>query len=118
MERIGIVGCGSIGRAWAVVFARGGHRVAIWDQEPAATAGALAFVQSALAALASAGLVDEEPRTVAARVEAMLRIEDVLAGAEYVQESTAEDLEVKRQVFATMDALAPERCILASSTST
>jgi 3-hydroxyacyl-CoA dehydrogenase len=37
--------------------------------------------------------------------------------ADYVQESTAERVEVKREVFAQLDAAAPASCILASSTS-
>jgi L-gulonate 3-dehydrogenase len=40
------------------------------------------------------------------------------ADADYVQENTSENLEIKREVYRQMDAAAPAHCILASSTST
>ncbi len=41
-----------------------------------------------------------------------------MTDADYVQESTAERVDVKQLVFAQMDAIAAPECILASSTST
>jgi 3-hydroxyacyl-CoA dehydrogenase len=34
-ENVAIIGAGLIGRSWAIVFARAGHRVAIWDRDAA-----------------------------------------------------------------------------------
>ncbi|MDA0991863.1 MAG: 3-hydroxyacyl-CoA dehydrogenase NAD-binding domain-containing protein, partial [Verrucomicrobia bacterium] len=34
MEKIAIVGCGLIGRAWTMVFARAGHPVTLYDSVP------------------------------------------------------------------------------------
>ena len=45
-------------------------------------------------------------------------IDPALKDADYVQENTAENLEIKRGVFTLMDAAAKPECILASSTST
>ena len=36
MEKIAIIGCGLIGRAWAMVFARSGHQVTLYDNLPGA----------------------------------------------------------------------------------
>ena len=36
MEKIGIVGAGLIGRAWAMVFARAGHPVTMYDADACA----------------------------------------------------------------------------------
>ena len=38
-EHIAVVGAGLIGRAWAIVFARAGCTVAIYDAAPEALAG-------------------------------------------------------------------------------
>ena len=35
MEKIAIIGAGLIGRAWAMVFARAGHPVKLWDADAA-----------------------------------------------------------------------------------
>ena len=44
-------------------------------------------------------------------------LEEALAGAEHVQENTPEDVAVKREIFARLDAAAPPQAVLASSTS-
>jgi 3-hydroxyacyl-CoA dehydrogenase len=117
MEKIAIVGTGLIGRAWAMVFARAGHTVALWDSSPGAVDQALGLIRDGLAEYRSFGLMSEAPATVAARVSGAPTLAAVLDGADYVQESTSEREEVKRQVFSDLDALAGPDCILASSTS-
>ena len=52
------------------------------------------------------------------RVSAAATLAEALQDADYVQENTAERVDVKQQVYAQMDAAAPPDCILASSTST
>ncbi len=117
MEKIAVVGAGLIGRAWAMVFARAGHPVKMWDADPAAVPKALGLIEQALAELREVGLIDEAPATVRARIAAAGTLQACVADADYVQENIAEKVEVKRRLYADMDAAAPPRCILASSTS-
>jgi 3-hydroxyacyl-CoA dehydrogenase len=117
-EKIAIIGAGLIGRSWAIVFARAGHPVAIWDSDAAAFQVSRAAIEDALGELERFGLIGEEPRRVLQRIGSSPALQDEVADAAYVQESTAERVDVKRQVFALMDAAAPPSCILASSTST
>jgi len=118
MEKIAIVGAGLIGRAWATVFARAGHSVKMYDADPTAVAKAIALIENGLRDLQKVGLVEEAPEVIAKRVSAASTLEEALKDADYVQENTAERLDVKRAVYAKMDATAPAHCILASSTST
>jgi 3-hydroxyacyl-CoA dehydrogenase len=118
MEKIAIVGTGLIGRAWAMVFARAGHDVKIWDNEPGAAQRAMTLIEAALREQKEFGLIAEEPERVRARIAAVATLRQALADADYVQENTAERVEVKQQVYAQMDAIAKPSCILASSTST
>lgn len=118
MEKIGIVGAGLIGRAWAIVFARAGHPVAMYDADPGAVAAAQPLIREALQELRDTGLVAEAPDAIAGRVAPAATLRDCVRDADYVQENTAERLEVKREVYAQMDAVAKPNCILASSTST
>jgi L-gulonate 3-dehydrogenase len=117
-EKIAIIGAGLIGRSWAVVFARAGHPVAMWDSDADAIQISQAAIEKALAELERFGLIEEDPRRVLQRIRSSPSLQDAVADAEYVQESTAERVDVKRQVFARMDVAAPPACILASSTST
>jgi 3-hydroxyacyl-CoA dehydrogenase len=117
MEKIGIAGAGLIGRAWAMVFARAGHPVKMWDADPAAVPKALDLIQQALAEMQEFGLVTEAPATVRARIRTAATLQDCVKDADYVQENIAEKVDVKRKLYADMDAAAPAQCILASSTS-
>jgi len=117
-EQIAIVGAGLIGRSWAIVFARAGHIVRMWDHDPAVMPAALPRIVDALTMLKSFELIDEEPVRIAARIQGVSTLEEALHGAGYVQENTAERVEVKREIFERMDALASPECVLASSTST
>lgn len=113
---IGIVGSGLVGQAWAIVFARGGHSVKMWDGDPRAVIGASDLIKKQVADLKSAGLIKDEVGLLA-RIHGCTTLEEALDGAEYVQESLPERLEMKKEIFARMDALAPPTTILASSTS-
>lgn len=117
MERIAVVGAGLIGSAWAMVFARAGHAVRIWDPAAGASDAAMAVVRARLADLHAAGLISEASEAVAARVTVAERLEACLDGAAHVQENGPERVEVKRETFARLDALAGPEVVLASSTS-
>jgi 3-hydroxyacyl-CoA dehydrogenase len=116
VERIAVVGAGLIGRAWAMVFARAGHPVRLWDPVEGVAAAALGLIAERLADLREAGLVAEPPEAIAARIAAADSLEACLDGAAHVQEQGPERVEVKRDLFARMDALAPPGTVLASST--
>jgi 3-hydroxyacyl-CoA dehydrogenase len=117
MDRIAIIGAGLIGRAWAMVFARAGLPVAMWDAAPGVAEAALATIRERLADLRAAGLIEEAPDAVAARVSAAPTMEAALVGAIHVQEQGPERVEVKRELFARMDGLCGPGTVLASSTS-
>ena len=117
MEKIAIIGAGLIGRAWAVVFARAGMSVALWDRDEAAPGAALDFMAARLPELAEAGLLADPPGAVIARVSIAASLEEALDGAAHVQENGPERLEAKRALFAELDRLAPASVVLASSTS-
>ena len=118
MEKVAIIGSGLIGRAWAMVFARAGHPVKLYDAAPGAAGKALALIKEGLEELREFGLITESPEVVAKRVSTATTLADAVRDADYVQENTSEKLDVKRDVYRQMDAAAPAHCILASSTST
>jgi len=117
MSKIALVGLGLVGRAWAISFARAGHDVALWDDKPDAAEEALQFADEVLPDLAANQLLRDSPAAVRARMRRAATLEEALDGASHVQESTPEDVGVKRHVFTRLDALAPTGAVLASSTS-
>ena len=115
-KRIACIGVGNLGRAWAAIFARAGHEVALYDSQPGALDTALPAIESTLELLASEGLV-EVPEDVMRRVWTCASLAEALQDVDYVQESVIEDVEVKRAVFRELDREAPPGAILASSVS-
>jgi 3-hydroxyacyl-CoA dehydrogenase len=104
---IAVVGAGSIGVGWAVVFARAGRRVAVYEPD----AARLAAAPDELAARSASLQID-----VGSSVSWHSDL-DVVGGAEYVQECAPEDLELKRALFAQLDELVPDGVPIASSSS-
>jgi L-gulonate 3-dehydrogenase len=117
MERIAVVGAGLIGRAWAMVFARAGCEVRLWDKVEGVAAASLGTIRERLADLKEAGLIEEAPERVAARISAAPTLAECVAGAVHVQENGPERLAPKQELFAELDRLCPSEVVLASSTS-
>jgi 3-hydroxyacyl-CoA dehydrogenase len=118
MAKIACIGAGTVGAAWAVVFARGGYDVAIHDSAGAAAEGrAMAAIGRTLALLEQSGLLREPTEQIKARIGFADTLAAAVTGAIHVQESIKEDLEAKRAVFLDIARHAPRDAVLASSTS-
>ncbi|MCC6717931.1 MAG: 3-hydroxyacyl-CoA dehydrogenase [Acetobacteraceae bacterium] len=117
MTQVAIIGGGFIGRAWSIVFARAGMQVALWDPDAAASGAAKDFIAARLPELRAAGLLDDEPEAVLARIAVAASLEAAVEGAVHVQENGPENVEGKRESFARLDKLVPPGVPLASSTS-
>jgi L-gulonate 3-dehydrogenase len=116
MPKVAVIGAGLIGRAWAMVFARAGWQVSLTDSSAAALKAAPALLRAALADLARHGLA-ADPRAAAKRIAVAPTIAEAAADADFVQECGPETVSDKIAIFAALDAAAPKRAILASSSS-
>src|SRR6204780_470317 len=118
MAKVAVIGTGFVGRAWAISFARAGCEVAIWDRDKDAPSKARAYIERLLPELEANDLLNGAGASeVASRIREATTLESALEGTVHVQENTPEDGEVKRAVFARLDAAAPPDAVLASSTS-
>jgi 3-hydroxyacyl-CoA dehydrogenase len=118
MPKVAVVGTGFVGRAWAISFARAGHDVALWDDQPDAAQAAITFIGSVLPDLAAFELLDTvTPAALRARIEPAGSLAEAIEGAVHIQESTPESLDLKRSVFETLDRFAAPDAVIASSTS-
>ena len=115
-EDVAIVGSGLVGSAWALVFARAGSRVRLYDQETSQLAAAEARIAANAREMVRHGLLDDAP-PVLARIEGRAGLEDALEGVSYVQESVFEDAEVKRAFYRRLDAAVGSETIIGSSSS-
>ena len=118
IEKIGVVGAGAMGHGIAQVAAMAGYQVELFDIDAAALKRALAAVRSNLDAGVERGVVDPSTREAAlAALSTTTVLESAASGADLVIEAAPEQLELKRELFAQLDALSPPHAILATNTS-
>lgn len=117
MNTAAIIGAGLIGQGWAIVFARAGWKVNLYDPGAGAAERGLAMIEAQLALLMREGQVDDD-KAVSANIRIAGTLAEALEEALYVQESAPENLEAKRRLFGKMDALSRPDALLCSSTST
>ena len=117
IQRIGVVGAGTMGNGIAQVFAQAGFDVRLVDAASGALDRAKSSIEKSLAKL-----VEKSRLTSAERDAALSRLAtgtnvDGLADCDYVVEAIFEDRQAKQSLFARLDQLTRPDVILSSNTS-
>jgi len=116
---VAIVGSGLIGRSWAMLFASVGYEVSLYDVLPEQVEGALKEIARQLKLLKENGFL-RGTRSESEQVDLIkgsTNLKECVHGAIHIQENVPERIEIKRKVLAEIDAVMPDGCVLASSTS-
>lgn len=116
-KTVTIAGTGSIGTAFALLFAGAGFSVKMWDALPEALPRGRADLHRRLETLAANGLLLSEPEAIAAKVSWHEKLTDALADTDLVQECIPEKLDLKREFLNNAIPLCPPHTLFASSTS-
>ncbi len=118
MEKVAVVGAGLMGHGIAQVFALQGFFVGLTDISAHALDAALENVRANLALLADHGIIAKEAEGAAlGRIVTTTDLAWGIGGADFVIEAAVENLEIKQQIFRELDAICPEKVILANNTS-
>ncbi|GAB3895446.1 hypothetical protein GCM10029964_075340 [Kibdelosporangium lantanae] len=111
VRTVAVVGTGVIGGGWAAHFLRMGYDVVAYDPYPSRVAE---LVANAWPALSQLGLADGASPS---RLSVVDSLAAAVSTADFVQESTPEDLAAKVEVLRTIDLHTPTDVVVASSTS-
>lgn len=114
---IAIIGGGSIGVGFAVVFTRAGYTVAVSDPDPARRETIPGEITARLSTLEAHGLLEEPVAEITARLRVISGVADAVEGADLVQECVPEREDIKRPLFSELAELTGRHCVLASSSS-
>lgn len=114
--KVAVIGAGLIGKSWAIVFARAGIKVQLWDGLPEVRAGAIAGIHQTMRDLAQIGLLDK-PDEAIQYIQVFEDLNEAIKDVGYVQENLPEQLLIKRDIFAKLDAGLPPEAVIATSTS-
>jgi L-gulonate 3-dehydrogenase len=113
---VAVVGAGLVGAGWAIVFARSGFPVRIYDGSADIRARVRDEIKANLEDLQRFDLITDAAE-VLERISVHESLDAAVAGVTYVQESVFETIPVKSEVTAALDGLCPPDVIIGSSSS-
>jgi 3-hydroxybutyryl-CoA dehydrogenase len=117
VRRVGVVGTGTMASGIVEVFAKAGYDVLVRGRSDSKVAAAVAGIRKSLEKAVVKGRLTETARDeTLARITGTTELED-FASVDLVVEAIAEELDVKRAVFAALDDICRPGAILATTTS-
>jgi 3-hydroxybutyryl-CoA dehydrogenase len=117
IRTVGVVGCGLMGSGIAQVAATAGFPTVVREVSADLLDKGLASIEKSLKKLAEKGtLTADQAASALGRLKPTLKLED-FADCDLVIEAVVENLERKREVFATLDQIARPEAVFASNTS-
>ena len=114
---VGVIGAGTMGSGIAQVAATAGYDVVMRDVEASYVEDGLERIEDGLEHAAGDDLTAVEADVARDRVEGVTDLA-ALSTADIVVEAVVEDTDVKRDVFADLDAVTDDDVVLATNTST
>jgi 3-hydroxybutyryl-CoA dehydrogenase len=118
INKIAVIGAGTMGHGIAQSFAQAGYQVSMMDNAHSSLERGLSLIKSSLGTMAEEGLIEQKNiPTILRRIAPTLSIEEAAHDADIAIEAVVEDKEVKKGVFAQLDTYCPPRTLLASNTT-
>jgi 3-hydroxybutyryl-CoA dehydrogenase len=118
IQRVAVLGAGTMGHGIAQVAAAAGCSVALYDARPEQLSGAMQRVRANLDNGVQRGKITPEARDrTLANLATEEHFREAVAEAQLVIEAVPEQMELKSRVFRELDAAAPAKAVLATNTS-
>jgi 3-hydroxybutyryl-CoA dehydrogenase len=115
--RVGVVGTGTMATGIAEVLVKGGHEVTVRGRSGSRTTGAVTAITRSLDKAVGRGKLSAPDRDAALGRISTTTSWDDFASVDLVVEAVAEELDIKREIFATLDGVCKPGVILATTTS-
>jgi 3-hydroxybutyryl-CoA dehydrogenase len=117
VQRVGVVGSGTMATGIVEVFAKGGYDVLFVARSAEKIAKVTGAVERSLEKAVQRGKLSDDDRAAAlTRISGTTRLDD-LAGVQLVVEAVVEDLTVKQALFSNLDEICAPGTVLATTTS-
>jgi 3-hydroxybutyryl-CoA dehydrogenase len=118
MNKIAVIGAGTMGNGIAHVFAQYGFRVSLIDVSPEQLQKALGNIVKNFDRQVTKGSVSAEQKEASlARISTFTDLHEGISDAELVIEAATENVDIKLKIFREIDAYASPQAILATNTS-
>lgn len=116
IEKIVVVGAGTMGHGIAQTAAIAGYQVTLTDIDSDAIENAKLNIEKSTSKLLEKGTIDENQKRAALALNTALDL-DAACEADFIIEAVPENVGLKLDLFKHLDGLAPPTAILASNTS-
>ena len=116
-DRIVVIGAGTMGEGIAQVALQAGHPVTLVDQSGEQLERARASLDKLFARFVEKGKIDDAQKAAWLDALTTAQSSDDCGDAALVIEAVVERMDVKRQIFAALEAVVADDCLLASNTS-
>jgi 3-hydroxybutyryl-CoA dehydrogenase len=118
MNKIAVIGAGTMGNGIAHVFAQYGFTVSLVDVSSDQLQKALATIVKNFDRQVNKGTISAEQKEASlARISTFSALQEGISDADLVIEAATENVDIKLKIFRDMDAYAPQQAILATNTS-
>ena len=118
ISTIAVLGAGTMGRGIAYAAALGGYRTILEDVAPQVLEAGLAWIRKSLdEGVAREKVTPQQKGSTLANLSSANSVESACKAADLIIEAVPEDMQLKIEVFSTLDRTAPPAAILASNTS-
>ncbi len=118
MKNISVIGSGTMGNGIAHVFAQNGYPVSLIDVNENALKRAIDTISKNLDRQISKGVIDEAKKNeTLANIKTYSDLKDGVVNADLVIEAATENIDIKLNIFKTLDEVTKPECVLASNTS-
>jgi len=118
IQKVMIIGAGTMGHALAQTFAQGGLWVYCVDTDEGILRKALGLIRASLATLENQGIISEGVSKAAfEKIRTFVGFDQVPRDPDLIIEAIYEDEHAKKELFAKIDQLFPLETIIASNTS-
>ncbi len=118
ISHIAVLGTGTMAPAIALLCSKLGYNVSIWGRSDTSLQRAFDHLKSHLQTYRENNLIqDEQAELILSRIAGVSTLKEAVRGADFVIESVAEDLNLKKDIFSVVDRVCQEATIIATNTS-
>lgn len=118
IQKVAVIGAGTMGNGIAHVFAQHGYQVALVDVNTSALEKAVATINKNFDRQVSKGSISSQQKEEAmSRIHTSDNMQEAVAAVQLIVEAASENADLKLSIFKKLDEWAPKEAILASNTS-
>ncbi|MEM1514723.1 MAG: 3-hydroxyacyl-CoA dehydrogenase NAD-binding domain-containing protein [Candidatus Bathyarchaeia archaeon] len=122
MEKIAVIGFGTMGAGITQVFAEAGFTVTAMDISEEILRRGMDTIENGpyglKKAIAKSKITEEQAKEILSRIKVTTDLTKAVENADFIIEAVLENIDLKKKIFSEVDSFSPKHAIIVSNTST